>query len=303
MNSTETKQEENSLKNLVPNVKRLSDSDPKKAYFDIDMPILSKSIQDEMDIDDINPKVLQTLPKTKDFDATKYLTTTEVERNGKRVKELIIDPTRKADLIANKEKFINNYIAYFTNHLADSDKNKKYLESIDSSDSVAFTIISSLYVNPENVIDGVAAKVFLPQGFVEGAYERPEREGEPRIEITNDTDAILEVTSPEVDLNPEQIQTLNRELQQRNSPITAEMLVQSAKEHTIPVTYLAAVIKNDSSYGTAGVAVSTKNPGNVGNTDNRDRRPFNTREEGLDACAAVIKQRVDAYMLACPSTE
>jgi hypothetical protein len=38
------------------------------------------------------------------------------------------------------------------------------------------------------------------------------------------------------------------------------MIIQSATKYTIPVSYLAAVIKNDSSYGTAGRAVRTKNP-------------------------------------------
>jgi hypothetical protein len=38
------------------------------------------------------------------------------------------------------------------------------------------------------------------------------------------------------------------------------MLVNTAKKYEIPVSYLAAIIKNDSSYGTAGKAVSTKNP-------------------------------------------
>jgi len=69
------------------------------------------------------------------------------------------------------------------------------------------------------------------------------------------------------------------ELQRFGSPITADMLVASAKAHEIPVTYLAAVIKNDSSYGTAGVAVRTKNPGNVGNTDDGSIRTFDSRQK------------------------
>ncbi|MDO4713214.1 MAG: hypothetical protein Q4B28_00705 [bacterium] len=37
------------------------------------------------------------------------------------------------------------------------------------------------------------------------------------------------------------------------------------------------------------------NPGNVGNTDDGSERKFESWQEGLDAAAEVIKQRVDAY--------
>jgi hypothetical protein len=96
---------------------------------------------------------------------------------------------------------------------------------------------------------------------------------------------------------------LTEELQKYNSLLTAEMLVTSAKKYEIPVAYLAAVIKNDSSYGTQGVGARTKNPGNVGNTDDGSIKTFATREEGLDACAENVKQRITAYQTAYPSTE
>lgn len=188
MNATDQKEEKNSLKNNIPNVKKLPETS--KTYFDIDMPILSKSINKDLDWNQINPKVLQTLPKTKDFNPKYYLKTVEKNNNGKKTKEQIIDPNKQTELEANKEKFINNYIAFFTNHLADLNKNKKYLNSIDSSDKVVFTIISSLYISSENVVDGVAAKVFLPQEFIGESYNNQQENKE---DLTNNNDASVEI--------------------------------------------------------------------------------------------------------------
>jgi hypothetical protein len=45
-------------------------------------------------------------------------------------------------------------------------KNADYLSNIDSADTVIFTIISSLFVQKDHVIDGIKAKVFLPDQFM-----------------------------------------------------------------------------------------------------------------------------------------
>jgi hypothetical protein len=166
----------------------------------------------------------------------------------------------------DKEKILREYIAYMTKQLA---ANADYLQSVDSADTVAFTMISSLFVQPDHVIDGIKAKVFLPTSFVDNFTEADK--------------AIL-----------------TQELQAANSPLTAEMIVQSAQKYAISVAYLAAVVKNDSSYGTAGTGARTHNPGNVGNTGSGERN-FSSRQEGLDAAANVIKERVDAYKAAYPT--
>ncbi len=45
------------------------------------------------------------------------------------------------------------------------------------------------------------------------------------------------------------------------------MVINAAQEHHVPPEYLLAMMINDSSLGTAGKGVRTKNPGNVGNDD------------------------------------
>jgi hypothetical protein len=56
-----------------------------------------------------------------------------------------------------------------------------------------------------------------------------------------------------------------------------------------------AIMKNDSSYGTAGLAVTTHNPGNVWNMDDGSKKDRWTWEWGVDAVAKNLKTRIDAY--------
>ncbi|MDR0859485.1 MAG: transglycosylase SLT domain-containing protein [Candidatus Peribacteria bacterium] len=50
-----------------------------------------------------------------------------------------------------------------TQHLA---KNGNYLSKVDSTDTVVFTMISSLFVQEKHVINGIEAGIFLPEDFV-----------------------------------------------------------------------------------------------------------------------------------------
>jgi hypothetical protein len=56
-----------------------------------------------------------------------------------------------------------------------------------------------------------------------------------------------------------------------------------------------AIMKNDSSYGTAGKWARTHNPGNVGNTDDGSTKDRGTREAGVDAVAQNIARRIEEY--------
>jgi hypothetical protein len=256
--------------------------------FNIDQPALKSSISEKItNPADLNPAVIRAVA------GGSYLTTTseEVEqiKNGKTKTVKVKKETVNAEKFnKDKEKIIPKYLEYMTKQLAG---NADYLQNIDSADTVAFTMISSLFVQPDHVIDGIKAKVFLPEAFVEGNYqprvEQPTIPNTPTAFVDNFTEAKKAV--------------LTQELQAVSSPLTAEMIVQSAQKSAIPVAYLTAVIKNDSSYGTTGVGARTNNPGNVGNTDNGNTRNFPSREAGLDAAAGVIKSRIDAYKTAYPT--
>jgi len=56
------------------------------------------------------------------------------------------------------------------------------------------------------------------------------------------------------------------------SPLTGAMLYNSAQKYNVDVRLMMAIIELDSRFGTAGVAVNTLNPGNVGNNDSGETR-------------------------------
>ncbi|MDR0282255.1 MAG: hypothetical protein LBI53_02805 [Candidatus Peribacteria bacterium] len=232
-------------------------------YFNIDKTVFTSAIKDKLtDINNINPKTI------KEAAGNAYInTTTETEMvNGKQkqIKKETIDVNK---FERDKDKIIEKYLIYMTKALSTK---PTFLQSIDTSaadqgsNTVAFTIVSSLFINKDNVIDGIEAKVFLPEVFMNGKERIAPPLSIPETQpLTTNPEAQSQTTSPETELTAEQKQTMNTELQRYHSPLTADMLVTSAKAYEIPVSYLAAVIKNDSSYGTAGIGARTNNPGNV----------------------------------------
>lgn len=67
------------------------------------------------------------------------------------------------------------------------------------------------------------------------------------------------------------------------SPLTGQMIMSTANKYGVSPKLLVAMIANDSSMGTAGKAVNTKNAGNVGNDDKGNTRTFASWEAGVDA--------------------
>jgi len=71
------------------------------------------------------------------------------------------------------------------------------------------------------------------------------------------------------------------------SPITGEMIAKASQRHKVSDRLLVALMRQESQLGTRGVAVKTKNPGNVGNTGTECL--YNKSwEKGVDLCAEWI---------------
>jgi soluble lytic murein transglycosylase-like protein len=70
-----------------------------------------------------------------------------------------------------------------------------------------------------------------------------------------------------------------------DSPITGEMVISSAKKYGVEPEAILALMGVESSMGTKGMAVGTKNPGNVGNYTGKKSTSYNTWQEGLDVLA------------------
>lgn len=76
-----------------------------------------------------------------------------------------------------------------------------------------------------------------------------------------------------------------------NSPVTASMINSAAAANGIDPNILAAVLANESNFGTAGAGAKTMNPGNVGNTDNGSTKTMSSWQAGVDAAAKQLARR------------
>ncbi len=75
-----------------------------------------------------------------------------------------------------------------------------------------------------------------------------------------------------------------------SSPVTGEMIVSAASAYNVDARLMMAIMEQDSSFGTAGKAVRTLNPGNVGNDDSGNTRTYESWQEGVTAVAAWLSR-------------
>ena|SRR3989339_35155 len=73
------------------------------------------------------------------------------------------------------------------------------------------------------------------------------------------------------------------------SPLTGQMILTAAQQYNVDVRLLMALMELDSRFGTAGVAVDTMNPGNVGNTGTAIRY-YASWQEGVTAVAEWLSR-------------
>lgn len=167
-----------------------------------------------------------------------------------------------------------------------------YISSIPSSDHLALALFWGFFVSGNTFPEAVLLGVKKPIDF----GWTPEVVATTMLMIVDD-------------MTQEAIQ---EELTKANSPLTKEMVVVSAKKYGVPLSYLMAFMKNDSTYGTKWLAVDTYNPGNVGNMDGGSTynflyidfkyktwpqvsSPSIAWTNGVDAAAENLKARIDAY--------
>ncbi|MFH1973795.1 MAG: hypothetical protein ABIK13_04310 [Patescibacteria group bacterium] len=74
------------------------------------------------------------------------------------------------------------------------------------------------------------------------------------------------------------------------SPVTGEMIMLAGSAYSVDVRLMMAIMEQDSSFGTAGKAVRTVNPGNVGNDDSGNLRTYDSWQEGVTAVAAWLSR-------------
>ena len=95
-------------------------------------------------------------------------------------------------------------------------------------------------------------------------------------------------------LTKENIQGIINRYSKGKSPLTAENYIKVSNETGVPIELLLVQGIQESSFGTAGRAVRTKNVGNVGNTDDGSSRNMNSWEDGLRAQANLLRKEYGA---------
>jgi hypothetical protein len=70
-----------------------------------------------------------------------------------------------------------------------------------------------------------------------------------------------------------------------SSLVTGEMIMNAASAYNVDVRLMMALMEQDSRFGTVGVAVKTRNPGNIGNDDDGNLRFYDSWQEGVTAVA------------------
>ena len=73
------------------------------------------------------------------------------------------------------------------------------------------------------------------------------------------------------------------------SPVTGQMVTDAVAKYSVDTRLTMAIMELDSRFGTAGVAVSTLNPGNVGNTGT-STQTYNSWPDGVSAVAEWLSR-------------
>lgn len=199
-----------------------------------------------------------------------------------------------AKVKGNEDAFVETYLKYIIPLLADPSDNFITSKQVDK-DSFALAVLWGL-VGDKYFIEWINIWLVTSTDFKSSVAPLPPVE-------------TPQEKSPELT----KLQLKNKiqaELTKNKSPLTAEMIIQASEVYKIPVEYIMAFMKNDSSYGTAGVGASTYNPGNVGNTNSGSTRnyfyknfknwetagsPEAARQAWVDAVAKHLRERTDAY--------
>ncbi len=82
----------------------------------------------------------------------------------------------------------------------------------------------------------------------------------------------------------------------KGSPISGEMIFSAAKEYNVKPEIIAALMQQDSAFGTKGLGARTYNPGNVGNDDSGHIMNYGNWELGVYAVGDWLSKHRDIGM-------
>ena len=198
-----------------------------------------------------------------------------VENNKKE--EVLDEGKFDASLIT--EQVMDKYLALTIPTLA---KNRDFMKEITSPDQFLLAVVGNAFVG-QTFVEGVCIGVENPANYL------PESATAAKLV---DTKNLSDEKKKELS------STIQKELSSvSNCPLTAEMVLSACQKYPdVPAEYVLAIMKNDSTYGTAGRGARTHNPGNVGNTDSGASKDWWTREAGVEAVAQNLHYRIAEYI-------
>jgi len=190
-------------------------------------------------------------------------------QEGPKKNKMIVNTAR---IMQNKEEFIDRYLKFTIPILADPKDTFIWSEKVNV-DTFALALFGNL-----------TGDKFFVEGVNLGLISAPINSNSETTKTNN------------VEADPNQAAKIKTELNTvKNTPITPEMIISASTKYNVPTTYIMAIMKNDSSYWTAGKWAKTHNPGNVGNTDSGATKDRWTRESGVNAVAENLARRIKEY--------
>lgn len=248
-------------------------SDDIQSKIPLDYNLICDSIKNNLtDLEIINPSLLQEM-----WSPWNAMLLPVLDSNWAKTYKL-----DKAQFAWKETEFIQSYTNLAIPKLI---KDAEFMKDIQWQDEFWLAIMGWIVVDSQTIIDWVQTKAITPSQYLPVATvtEKPK--------IENPTDQKETQTIDQIKL----LDNTQKELEKYNSPILAQEVINTSTKYNVPVEYIMAFMKNDSSYGTAWKWADTRNPWNVWNTDDGSTKRFNTRQEWVDAVWENLKYRIDEF--------
>lgn len=175
------------------------------------------------------------------------------------------------------QTYLKNKISTFVN-------NKDFIQHIPSDDHIVLALFGGMFVGGDVFAESLLLGIKKPEQFL------------PMVVPSKSPSWWENIPSSTINTMDMQESSITEELQKYSgTPLTAQMIISSARSYTVPISYIMAIMKNDSGYGTQWLGAKTHNPGNVGNMDDGSTKDRWTWEAGVDAVAQNLQKRIHAY--------
>lgn len=202
-----------------------------------------------------------------------------IDNNWKEKTKLVIDEN-KFDKSKVDDKFIDKYLA---DNIKSFASDLDFMENISNPDQFVLALMWNLVAGNWFVEWVVIWEETIDNYLVEEEKEQSKKKVESDWEI--------EFTWWDLEI----IGKIETELKKYNSPIKADDVLNTSKQYSVPVEYIMAFMKNDSTYATAWKWARTNNPWNIWNDDIGNEKNYNNLKDWMNALWKHLRWRIDEY--------